>query len=93
MNSASPDRDFDDNEYRNFEPPRQPEEEQEDIQELHERTMNRHCTEDPIPNTTQYYIVDVTNNITLTLSYILYVVVILFYMVYKMCLAIAQFVS
>ena len=54
--------------------------------------MNRH-TEDPIINTTQYYIVDVTNNITLALSYILYVVVILFYMVYKMCVAIAPFVS
>ena len=47
------------------------------IQELYERTMNRH-TEDPITKTTQYYIVDVTNNITLALSYILYVVVILF---------------
>ena len=64
MNSASPDRDFDVHDYRDFEPPRQPEEEQEDIQELHERTMNRH-TEHPITNTTQYYIVDVTNNITL----------------------------
>ena len=49
-NPASHDRDFDDNEYRNFELPRQPLEEQEDIQELRKRTMNHH-TEDPIIKT------------------------------------------
>ena len=51
-NSTSPDRYFDDHEYRDFEPPRQPEEEKEDIQELHKRTMNQH-TEVPIINTPQ----------------------------------------
>ena len=50
--SASPGRDLNDHEYRDFEPPRQPEEEQEDIEGLHERTKNRH-TEDPITNTPQ----------------------------------------
>ena len=50
--SASPDRDFDDHEYRDFEPPRQPEDEQKVIEGLYERTMNRH-TEDPITNTLQ----------------------------------------
>ena len=48
-NSTLIDRDLDDHEYRVFEPSRQPDEEQEDIQELHERTMNRHA-QDPITN-------------------------------------------
>ena len=50
--SASPGRYFDDHEYRDFDPPGQPEEEQEDIEVLGERTMDRH-TEDPITNTPQ----------------------------------------
>ena len=47
--SVSPDRDFDNDEDRDFEPPLQPEEEQEDSPEPHERTTNRH-TEDAVTN-------------------------------------------
>ena len=50
--SASHGSDFDDQEYRDFESPRQPEEKKKDIEGLHERTMNRH-TGDPITNTPQ----------------------------------------
>ena len=53
--SASPYIDFDD-EDRDFEPPRQPEEKQEDSQGPHERTANRN-TEDPVtdPPQARYY--------------------------------------